>query len=214
MLWGWIVLAVAVQMLPTGFRRRYLKRSWFEGPVKCFRRVSDGFPTGFRRVSDGFPAGFRWPAGFRRASDGFPDGFPTRFPPGFWWVCDGFLAFDRFLSGSDDLQNLSKPDQNPLRSHETLQLHEMELPRLLKFPGQNYPGVGIISHRFQRYKLRQHSKQFGRPWQKSRIKLYIPSQPAIEPILFFQYVIIVIAFADMLILFVALSSLLLLHMIP
>ena len=40
-----------------------------------------------------------------------------------------------------------------------------------------------------RGRVRQHSKQFGMTWHKTRINLYVASQPAIEPIQFPYYVI-------------------------
>ena len=84
------MLAVAVQMLPTGFRR-VSDGGTSKGPdLRAPLSVSDGFPTGFRQVSDGFPTGFRRVSDGRLVSDGLQTGFPTGSRPGSLRAFDGF----------------------------------------------------------------------------------------------------------------------------
>ena len=93
------MLAVAVQMLPTGFRRvsdgGTSKGPDLRAPVSVsdgFRRVSDRFPTGFRRVSGGFPMAGWFPTGFRRVSRRVPDQVPSGLLMGAmgFWLSTGF----------------------------------------------------------------------------------------------------------------------------
>ena len=81
-------------------------RTLFGLASKCFRPVSDGFPTAvpqnvlIRGPLQGFPTGFR------QVSDGkvsgcqlVSNGFPIGFRPGSRQVSNGFLVSNRFLKG-------------------------------------------------------------------------------------------------------------------